>query len=272
MSARPERLVPPGSMLLTGHFTQPSGYRTCRQHGSNDWLIIDTVAGGGLLGPDADPFRVRRGDVVLLRPGRPHDYRTDPAAGSWELAWAHLLLPDGWLDLVAWPEPAPGLLHLRLDGAAHRAVTACLDEADAWMRRSAAHRERLAGNAIERALLLMAQVNPAEPVGRLDPRLRMAMDLALRDLTWTPSAEELARRAGMSPSRFAHLFREQVGDSPGRWLEGERLRRAAALLDATAKPVAEVAAEVGFADPFHFSQRFRRWAGLSPRAWRNRGA
>ncbi|MEK7413095.1 MAG: helix-turn-helix domain-containing protein [Planctomycetota bacterium] len=270
MAIHPEHTIPAGARIFTGHFSRKTGYATTRSHGSNDWLIIATVAGGGLFTSNRGTFAVRTGDVVLLRPGYPHGYQTDPQVGAWELAWAHILLPDAWLDLVTWPEPVPGLLHLHLERAAHRDVTACLDAADACSRTSAAHSERLAMNAIERALLLLARANPNEAATRLDPRLRTAMDLALRDLSSPPSLAAMARAADMSPSRFAHRFREQVGDSPGRWLEHERLRRAAALLDATTRTVADIGAEVGFSDPFYFSQRFRRWAGKSPRAWRKR--
>lgn len=266
-TSRPQRTIPAGAGLLTGHFHELTGYGMQRPQGSDDWLIIDTIAGGGIFGTD---FAVRTGDVILLRPGHAHAYRTDPAVGTWELVWAHILMPDAWLDLVAWPEPVDGLLHLHLDGPAHDAVTTCLDEANDWTRSANTRRDRLALNAIERALLLLAQANPEEPGGRIDDRLRAAMDRALSDLARPLPIAAMAQAAGLSPSRFAHRFRDQVGDSPGRWFERERMRRAAALLDATSRPVGEIAAEVGFSDPFYFSQRFRRWAGKSPRAWRQR--
>ncbi len=267
MVQRPQRLIPPGAALLTGHFRETTAYGTQRPQGSDDWLLIDTIAGGGVFG---DGFAVRAGDIVLLRPGHPHSYRTDPAIGHWELVWAHVLMPDAWLDLVAWPEPIPDLLHLHLEPAAHALVSASLDEANACARSAAGQRDRLALNAIERALLLLAQSNPNEPDGRMDERLRAALDHALAHLARPLSIADLARVAGLSPSRFAHRFRDQVGDSPGRWFERERMRRAAALLDATTRTVTEIATEVGFPDPFYFSQRFRRWAGKSPRAWRKR--
>jgi AraC family transcriptional regulator of arabinose operon len=266
-ASRPQRTIPAGAALLTGHFHEQTGYGMQRPQGSDDWLIIDTIAGGGVFGAD---FAARTGDVILLRPGHAHAYRTDPSVGTWELVWAHILMPDAWLDLVTWPEPVDGLLHLHLEGPSHAAVTACLDEADGWARSSSPRRDRLALNAIERALLLLAQTNPEEPGGRIDDRLRAAMDRALSDLARPLPISAMAQAAGLSPSRFAHRFRDQVGDSPGRWFERERMRRAAALLDATSRSIGEVAAEVGFSDPFYFSQRFRRWAGRSPLAWRNR--
>lgn len=270
MRIHPLRMIPPGESLLVGHFRKDSSYGTRRPGGTADWLLIDTVAGGGCLDDAAGSFRVGPGEVVLLRPGTAQAYRTDPDAETWELAWAHLRMRDDWLELLDWPEPRPGLLHLPLAGAAHALVTACIDEAVTWMQCAAARRERLATNAIERALLLLAQHSPADPQAGIDPRLRQAMDRLLRDLTRPLDLAAIARRTGLSPSRFAHLFRDQVGESPARWLEGERLHRAAALLDATTRPIAEIAAEVGYPDPLYFSQRFRRWAGCSPRAWRQR--
>lgn len=267
---RPERILPPGSTLLTGHFHRDSTYGTRRPQGTDDWLLIDTIAGGGRCDSPAGSFALRPGDVIVLRPGHPHGYGTDPAIGRWELVWAHLLVADSWLDLLDWPEPVPGMLHLHLDGAAHRAVTACLRDAHGWTTGAAGRRERLAANAIERALLLLAEANPLDPAGRIDPRLRAAMAMATADLARATPPAAMARAAGLSPSRFAHLFRAQVGLSPARWLERERLQRAAALLGATARSIADVAREVGFADPFYFSQRFRRHAGLPPGAWRVR--
>jgi AraC family transcriptional regulator of arabinose operon len=82
--------------------------------------------------------------------------------------------------------------------------------------------------------------------------------------------DQLARSCGLSPSRFAHLFREQMGRSPRAYAEDRRMERAVRLLRLTTLPVAEVAAACGFEDPLYFSSRFRRWTKSSPSAFRSR--
>ncbi|WP_425325485.1 helix-turn-helix domain-containing protein [Paraburkholderia sacchari] len=73
----------------------------------------------------------------------------------------------------------------------------------------------------------------------------------------------LARTAGLSVSRFATLFREQVGMSPHRYLCLVRVRRAQQMLR-DGVPPCEVAAEVGFFDQSHLGRHFRRTLGTTP--------
>lgn len=82
--------------------------------------------------------------------------------------------------------------------------------------------------------------------------------------------EALAREAGLSVSRLAHLFREQMGMSPRVYAEEQKMRHAAQLLRLTPLSVGEVAEACGFASAFYFSSRFRRWSRLSPRAFRDK--
>jgi AraC family transcriptional regulator of arabinose operon len=80
--------------------------------------------------------------------------------------------------------------------------------------------------------------------------------------------ETLARRCGLSRSRFAELFREQMGVSPLAFLENQRLRRARELLEHTSLNLAEISVQAGFASPFYFSLRFKKHFGASPRNYR----
>jgi AraC family transcriptional regulator of arabinose operon len=79
---------------------------------------------------------------------------------------------------------------------------------------------------------------------------------------------ELAKIAGMSASRFAHLFRRQVGVPPQQFVEQRRLMRAEQLLKHSSLSVKEISHDVGFRSPFYFSLRFKSRTGKSPRAYR----
>ncbi|KGR93017.1 helix-turn-helix domain protein [Burkholderia sp. ABCPW 111] len=73
----------------------------------------------------------------------------------------------------------------------------------------------------------------------------------------------LADVAGLSVSRFAARFRDEVGLSPHRYLCRVRIRRAQDLL-LRGVPPSVVATEVGFFDQSHLGRHFRRAVGLTP--------
>ena len=102
----------------------------------------------------------------------------------------------------------------------------------------------------------------------LDPRIGWAIGEMQRRLGEPITLDDLARKVNLSRSRFAHLFREQTGFSPGRYLRDFRLDRARHLLETTFLSVKEVMAAVGINDPSHFSRDFHAAFGASPREWR----
>jgi AraC family transcriptional regulator of arabinose operon len=94
------------------------------------------------------------------------------------------------------------------------------------------------------------------------------LDLLSRDLAGAHTVETLAAAVFLSPSRLAHLFKEQTGQTVTDALRQLRLRQAARLLRHSGRSVQEIAAEVGFHCSFHFSRRFRQAFGASPRLYR----
>ncbi len=79
----------------------------------------------------------------------------------------------------------------------------------------------------------------------------------------TVSLAQLAALSALSVSRFATVFRQQVGLSPYRYLCRLRVRRAQTLLLAGV-PGSVVAAEVGFFDQSHLARHFKRVCGMTP--------
>jgi AraC family transcriptional regulator of arabinose operon len=268
MAIRPLTVIAPGDSLLAGRFAPGERFSTWRIHGTDDWQLICTRSGRGRFAWRGGETVATAGDVMLLRPGTLHDYGTHPESPSWENLWVHFRAADAWMDLLDWPEVAPGLMHLRLAADQAPAVHAALEEVIASSHATAARHLRFAANALERVLLHCRAALPDDDGPAGDPRLRAALALMDGDLAADLPVARLARAAGLSPSRFAHLFRERLGLPVSRFREEQRLRRACQLLAATDRAIKAIAAEVGYDDQFYFSQRFRRFAGRSPRAWR----
>ena len=82
------------------------------------------------------------------------------------------------------------------------------------------------------------------------------------------SIANLARTVNLSPSRFAHKFRHEVGTSPRRYLRALRMTWARIMLERTHLSIKEVMVHVGCGDPSHFTRDFYRFHGCTPRQWR----
>ena len=103
----------------------------------------------------------------------------------------------------------------------------------------------------------------------MDIRIEVALAAMERHLD-AVSLAKLAAIVNLSPSRFAHLFRREVGTAPARYIHTLRMLRARTLLEQTFLSVKEVMARVGCNDPSHFSHDFRRFHGVAPRSCRRR--
>ncbi|TXN32395.1 helix-turn-helix domain-containing protein [Lacisediminihabitans profunda] len=267
--SRPESPQPVFDRVVGGHFAEGPEYATWRTGGTDDFLLIHTVAGGGRFGAPDGELLVEAGDAVLLRPGLPHDYGTALGAELWEFDFAHFHPRAEWLPLLDWPVRlgGPGLIHA--GGEVRRRVGSGLRRS-AGMRLGALPRAELfAVNALEEALLWLDTQNPL--ASRTDERVLRVIEHVGSHLAEPLDVDTLAEIAHLSPSRLSHLFSEQLGISPQRYVERERMTVAKQLLDLTNRQVSGIAREVGWDDPQYFSGRFRRFAGVTPSAYRRRG-
>jgi len=102
---------------------------------------------------------------------------------------------------------------------------------------------------------------PAAP-RRIDPRIAAAARTIRDDPTATISSRELATAAGLSESRFLHLFRAELGTSLRRYRLWIRLTHAGAAI-AAGDNLTTAAMKAGFASPSHLADRFKTTFGLS---------
>lgn len=77
--------------------------------------------------------------------------------------------------------------------------------------------------------------------------------------------EELAALAGLSPSRLAHLFKEQVGIPIRMFRTWFRLKNAV-LFAKEGMTLTDAALRAGFYDSAHFANTFRETFGIAPSA------
>src|SRR3984957_10956655 len=94
-----------------------------------------------------------------------------------------------------------------------------------------------------------------------------ALEYVRAHLTEPLTVADMAEQVSLSPSAFAHLFREVTGRAPYQFLKEMRPDRARELLVDRNLAVARVSKEVGYASVSHFISEFRGRFGVTPRTY-----
>lgn len=89
----------------------------------------------------------------------------------------------------------------------------------------------------------------------------------LARLETPPGIPELARFAGMSPTKLKRLFKQIFGSSIFSYYQLFRLNEAARLLKQEKLPVSSVGYQMGFTNLSHFSRVFQAHIGMKPKQY-----
>lgn len=256
--------------LLTGH--ERRGPSWCwRPRGTPTQLLLYTRSGGGLVrtaGTGAE-HQIRTGDSVVWAAGAPQDFGCRDTTEPWEIVWAHFHPREHWHDLLGWPLLGAGVARMPAPPRRMRErIDAALLEMDASAHSPSPHAVDFAFNALERGLLWLDAANPE--AARLDDRLHDAILFIARRLGGRLSVAGVADAVQLSPSRLSHLFTEQLGMPPARFIELRRIERARTLLESSSMPIGAVAGAAGFSSQFYFATRFKALVGVTPSDWRRR--
>lgn len=82
------------------------------------------------------------------------------------------------------------------------------------------------------------------------------------------SVAGVASEVGVHPVHLARVFQCFLGCTPGEYLRGHRLERAAAMLGTGVASLADVAQSTGFTDQAHLTRTFRSRLDITPARWR----
>ncbi len=94
------------------------------------------------------------------------------------------------------------------------------------------------------------------------------MRLMHESYTKNLSMDFYAKACHLSTDRFAHIFKEYAGISPGRYILNIRLRQVKYLLEYSDLTVSQIAGAAGFNDALYLSRIFKQKVGMSPKEWR----
>lgn len=89
----------------------------------------------------------------------------------------------------------------------------------------------------------------------------------LLNLDTSPVIKELARQAGMSPTKLKRLFKQIFGESIFNYYQGFRIKEAARLLKEEKLSVSDAGYRMGFTNLSHFTRVFEQHIGIKPKKY-----
>jgi len=101
------------------------------------------------------------------------------------------------------------------------------------------------------------------PKRRFDDRVTTVLDAIRASDDLRISLNQAAEKAFLSPTRFAHLFKEQVGLPFSRYMLWRKLTRAMVAI-ASERTIAAAAHAADFSDAAHLTRTFYQMTGMAP--------
>lgn len=258
------------TVLQCGYaYTHLNGVSIYRPSGTPHYVFVYFRSPSEFATPDG--FLPCQGHFLLLEPGFGHHYRS--VCSPFINDWVHFRAAEGtaggqYLEAIGFPLntpvrlPDPSLVQRHI-----RAMNTLDAQAPAW---------RAEVNAAHMVSILDLLGGAAQADGEQRPQHRYYQQLAKirSELYRIPQPglriETLAEKAGLSLSRFQHLYREIFRCTVGEDIAQGRLHRAKYLLDNSVLPISLVAEESGYTNETHMIRHFNKYVGATPAQYRRR--
>lgn len=82
--------------------------------------------------------------------------------------------------------------------------------------------------------------------------------------------EALAQEVHYSPAYLSELFKQETGQTIGKYMLQLRMEQAMELLRASKRSIFQIAGDVGYAEQTHFTRLFKKYTGMTPLEYRKK--
>jgi AraC family transcriptional regulator of arabinose operon len=103
----------------------------------------------------------------------------------------------------------------------------------------------------------------------MDSRIRRAIGIMESNVHRDISRDEMQRELNISYSRLRHLFKNETGLPPTKYLKALRMKRAKQFLENTFLNVKQIMLRLGIKDHSHFARDFKKTYGFTPTQYRS---
>lgn len=260
--------IPPDSPYPPGE--HPDSYRLSWSQGRtlNEYQLVYITRGRGIFETrETGRVKIEAGQAFLLFPNVWHRYHPISEQG-WDENWIGFngevakRIMDGFFS------PEKALIRIGHDQELLdliRSVTSLMQQP------TAGYQQLMAARAMEvLAHARLRSLSYRSTDREVSRKVQEARSYLLDHSAEQVDMNDLARRVGLSYSRFRFVFKESTGTSPLQYHLDIRLNKARELLLQSDLSITEIADRIGFSDVFYFSRLFKKKKGCSPNSYRKR--
>lgn len=216
---------------------------------------------------EGEPYLLKKGDIVILKPGTPHSTIIPPHTKCSDIhIGLHLYGFSKWLSLESpiitlTKEPETFYecaLEIAYERRHHKLDYPFMLKALIMRLLVMLHRELSSQDTQEETDDVPC--TPIEKKEVVDFITRYISNHYMNDIT----LDMFSRDMYLSQAYISKIFKEETGSSPINYLIKTRLAKAKNLLQNENLPIKIVAKQVGYDDVYHFSKLFKKYYGLPP--------
>lgn len=262
------------SNIVVNHNIKPinptqCGYENCVSSHSfgpcarSHWLLHFVVSGKGIFTTERGNYRLREGDMFIIRPYEITYYEAD-AAEPWSYIWI------GFTSDIPLPAAVTNADVLHAPYLKGIFENASMTDAFSSVSPIESGYEYYLCGAIWQIYGLLSRSSAPKNL-QAENYVRTAISTIEAEYSTSLGVKELADRLHLNRSYFSEIFKQVTGISPSKYLTDYRMRKANELLTTHDCNVTVTALSVGYPDVFSFSRAFKHHFGYSPTqaAWKS---
>ena len=257
-----------GNQVKLPFYLSGIGISECEYHVKRDQGLVShqflfTADGVGKVIVDGQSFLMKKGSMLYLSPGVPHEYY--PADGDWKTCWfvfrgqhlAEIMSTLGFKDYM---------ICSGIDTTVPEQIFAQIYSATSDPISGSEKSSRLIYDFILNASKIFSEQKQSDSLsGSVLDRVIMYIE---SNYSSDISLDELARLSELTPQYLCRIFKKKTGMRPLEYIARRRISAAKLLLDGSGKSVQEIGQEVGYPDPTYFGIVFKKYEGVSPSTYR----
>ncbi|MDD6308932.1 MAG: AraC family transcriptional regulator [Clostridia bacterium] len=215
-----------------------------------------------------DLYHVEAGDVVLIRPGCPHEtINVSDSYSRYLIYFSSGYITDPIL-LSCFDDAVISLSQRR-----YQDVLRVIEKMRFEFNNKDTYAEMGVKICLEQLLILFCRYRASQSVREfqfLDKNVQAAARYIRTHYRENITLQMIADEVYLSPSYLSKRFKEVTGFGIKEYISGTRLREAELLLTGSDKSIQEIADACGFNDPNYFGDAFKKMKGISPMQFRRK--